>query len=205
MISSKPFSARGVRLTPTTLHAEGLEQFADRRADDAGADDHRSLAVQRTPQPPRPDAMLMVLDLARRIAAHRHHHIDDLLAHRRAVNAAAAGDENVGLERRAAQEMIDPGRQRLNPFHPRRTGEHVVAQLDAEHDHDVDVGEVARHLRRAAEQCELQVRKFRPQSIAIHFGVDVDDKNFCHALGSPKYRAALLKATSSRSPASSGT
>ena len=166
------------------MHAESLEELADRRANDAGTDDYRSLAVQRAPQTPRPDAMLMVFDLARRIAADRHHHIDDLLAHRRAVNAAPAGDENVGLERRAAQEMIDPGCQRLNPCQPRRADEHVIAQLDAEHDHRVDVGQIARHLCGAAEQRELQLREFRLQPVAIHLGVDVDDKNLCtHANG----------------------
>jgi len=86
---------------------------------------------------------LLVADRPHRVAADGHHHIDDLLAHRGAVNAAARGDQHVWLERRTAQEMIDAGPQRLDPLQPRRAGEHEIPHLDAEHEHHVDVGKLA--------------------------------------------------------------
>ena len=48
-ISSKPATWRGVRVTPTTRMPSALSSFADRDADDADADDHRGLAVERAP------------------------------------------------------------------------------------------------------------------------------------------------------------
>ena len=123
---------------------------------------------------------LLVADRPHRVAADRHHHIDDLLAHRRAVDAAAAGDQHVWLERRAAQEMIDAGRQRLDPFQPRRAGEHEILHLDAEHHHDIDIAKIARDFAFVVEELKLQRGKFFAQRIAIHLGMNVDDENFGH-------------------------
>jgi hypothetical protein len=79
--------------------------------------------------------------------------------------------------------MIDAGRQRLNPFKPRRAGEHEIAYLDAEHDHHIDAGKFAGHLLRAVEQRELQRGKFLAQLVAVLLGVNVDDKDFAGHVG----------------------
>ena len=100
--------------------------------------------------------------------------------------------------------MIDAGRQRLNPLQPRRAGEHEILHLDAEHDHDVDIAQIARDFAFVVEQLKLQRGKFFAQRIAIHFGVNVDDENFGHACGRPRYLAALPKAMSWRSGSASG-
>ena len=100
-------------------------------------------------------------------------------AHRRPVNAGAAGDDYIRLERRAAQEMVDAGGERLDPFQLRRTGEHIVTDFDAEHDHHLDTRQVAGDRSGVLEQGELQRGKFRLQPVAIHLGVDVDDEDFC--------------------------
>ncbi len=74
--------------------------------------------------------------------------------------------------------MIDAGRQRLNPFKLRRAGEHEIPDLDAEHEHHVDVGEIAGNLLRTVKQRELQRGKRVTQPVAILLGVDIDDENF---------------------------
>ena len=95
--------------------------------------------------------------------------------------------------------MIDAGRQRLNPFEPRRAAEHEILNLDAEHHHDIDIAKIARDFAFVVEELKLQRGKFFAQRIAIHFGMNVDDENFGHACGRPRYFAALPKAMSARS------
>jgi hypothetical protein len=76
--------------------------------------------------------------------------------------------------------MIDAGRQRLNPRQPRRTGEHEVLHLDAEHHHDIDIAQIARDFAFVVEELKLQPRKFIAKRIAINFGMDVNDEDFGH-------------------------
>ncbi len=198
-------------------HAERLEDFGDRGADDTNAGDDGGLAVQRAPEPPLPDAMRSVFGLTLGVPARRHHHIDDLLAHRRPMDAAAASDQHVGLERRTAQEMIDASRQRLNPFQSLGGSDDLVRHLDTEADQHIDVGDVAERLVFAARQYELQTGKLGAQPIAIHLGMDVDDQDLgVHAggkanryvdqdFGRPRSRTALLQAISARTASASGT
>ena len=91
-----------------------------------------------------------------------------------------------GLSAGLRRKVIDAGRQRLDPLQTRRAAEHVVAQLDAEHDDDVDVGKVAFHLVGVTEQRKLQLRKFGLQRVAVHVRVNVDDESLGHAGGKPK-------------------
>ena len=82
--------------------------------------------------------------------------------------------------------MVDAGRQRLDPSQTRCTAEHEIPDFDAEHDHDVDVGEVAGHFASVTEQRELQRGKLLAKPVAVHFGMNIDDKDFDHAGGRPR-------------------
>ena len=100
-------------------------------------------ALGREPQPVR---FVVSLRLGEPpcFAGNAHHQKHDGLAHRRAVNAAPAREQRFRLERRAAQNVVDAGRQALHPFQPRRALIEFVFQLDAERDQHVDIGEVGR-------------------------------------------------------------
>ena len=80
---------------PDHAHAESLQHFPDRGADDTGAGDHCGLAVERRPQPALPDVLLMIFHLAFGVVTDRQHQVEDMLAHRHAVNAAATRNENI--------------------------------------------------------------------------------------------------------------
>src|SRR6478735_5094847 len=113
MISSKPSIARGVRVTPTTCISNAFKSFA--------------VAIPMTPTPTI-TAVLPQNKLQRRRSQRCAFCAS---ARRRAVNAAPAGEQRFPLERRAAQDVVDAGRQALHPLQPRRALIEFVFQLDA--------------------------------------------------------------------------
>jgi len=121
------------------------------------------------------------------------------------MNAARAGDDDVARQRRKAQEVVDAGCQRLNPFQRSHASDDVVVDDHAECDQHVDVGEVGGKLGGVARPHELDVGKLLGDPLGVGLGVNFKDEELHQPFARFNSRAALLKQISARTRSSSAT
>ena len=113
------------------------------------------------------------------------------------MDAARRRQDGLAAQIRAAQEMIDPGRQRGDPFQVLRVGDQPVIDRDAEREQHVDGGEIDRNIRRGRRLVHLDAGKPRVELALVDVGELFQDEDL-GGHDSPSRRTALLTQMSAR-------
>jgi hypothetical protein len=110
------------------LHAERLAFRRQNFGDGADAENADGLVVQELRRPALPLVLVLQPDGARKIARQRQHGGEGGFRDRRAMDAVDVGDDHVAAQRRAVDQVVDAGAERLHPLEPLRLLQNMVGQ-----------------------------------------------------------------------------
>ena len=143
-----------------------MKRLADRRQvfrDQPDAENADGFAGQELRRPALPFGVLLRAHGARQVAGERQHERDGGFRHRRAVDAADIGDDDLFAERGQVDDVVDAGAERLDPFQLGRVAHHVVGHGRGKAQQDVGVGNVRLYQGMVADHVDGQLRELFQQ------------------------------------------
>ena len=156
---SKPCSRAACRLMPITVMPKALQIGARYSAIRPTPRMPTVLPYEQLRRPALPFAFVLRAGGARQVARQRQHIGDGRFRHRRAVDAADIGDQDLFAERGQVDDVVDAGAERLDPFQLGRVAHHVVGHRRGKAQQDVGVGDIGADIVMMADHIDGQLRK----------------------------------------------